>query len=1043
MKKSLLFFALVLASYGTIQAQVTTSSMSGVVTQSTGHATAGATIKATHVPSGTNYSGSANVAGRFNLANMRVGGPYRIEVTYVGQTPVVYEDVYLQLGQPFILNPVFGENATTLEEIAVTGRRGANDEKTGASTVIAKEQLESMPTLSRSLQDFTRLTPQATGSNSFGGANNRFNNITIDGAVNNDVFGLSGSGTPGGQASTQPISLDAIQQIQVVLAPYDVTQGNFTGGGVNAVTRSGSNTVEGSVYFFGRNQNTIGKSVLTGERSSDFSDNQFGFRIGGPIVKDKLFFFVNGEMGRRTAPLAFNAGESGAAMTTAIADQLANFNRSEYGYEVGSTGPMDVRTENTKIFTKLDWNINEKHQFAIRYNYIDAFDDNISRSANFFRFGNNGYQFNNKQHVAVAELRSNFNSRFSNNLILGYSAIRDDRQTAGSLFPQVTILNINGVSGASAEFGSQRSSVANELDQNIFEFTNNFKWYVGKHTFTFGTHNEFFSFRNLFINNLNGRWDFNSVEDYVNNNPARVRATYSLIDGEPRPSAEFSAAQLAFYAQGESEVLKNLRLTYGLRVDVPVISDKPLRNEKIEASFPGYRTDNTPSGQLLWAPRLGFNYDVQGDRSIIVRGGAGIFTGRVPFVWLSNQFTNSGMLFGTVDARTTAINGGNGFDPNVDNQRNMGAGSTRAEVNLVNEDFKIPQVARFNLAGDFKLPYGVTATLEGIYSKTINNIVYSDVNISGSTTSIASGLSGGADTRPSYTGQRVNSGDFTNVILLDNSNKGYTYSLTAQLQKSFDNGFSAMVAYTNGKSTSVNDGTSSTALSNWEFVQVVNSANDPNLTTSIFDIRHRVIGTLGYSVSYGKDKLYSTGISVFYAGTSGQPFTYLYNGDLNGDGAFSNDLIYIPRSADEIRLVPLTSNGVTTSAADQWTALDAFISQDEYLNSRRGQYAERNGARMPWQHQFDLRITQDLGVMVKGSKNRLQLTFDIFNFGNLLNKDWGRNYGVANQAYQLITYTTSNNGGFTFRAPTDNKAYNPSDIASRWQGQFGIRYIFN
>ncbi|WP_437919581.1 TonB-dependent receptor [Sphingobacterium sp. LRF_L2] len=1041
MKKSLLFFALVLASYGTIQAQVTTSSMSGVVTQSTGHATAGATIKATHVPSGTVYSGSANVAGRFNLANMRVGGPYRVEVTYVGQDPVFYDDVYLQLGQPFILNPIFGENATALDEVTVTGRRGANDEKTGASTVIGKEQLESLPTLSRSLQDFTRLTPQATGSNSFGGANNRFNNITIDGAVNNDVFGLASSGTPGGQASTQPISLDAIQQIQVVLAPYDVTQGNFTGGGVNAVTRSGTNVVEGSVYFFGRNQNTIGKSVLTGARSADFTDNQFGFRVGGPIVKDKLFFFINGEMGRRSAPLAFNAGETGATMTTAIADQIANFNLSEYGYDVGSTGPINAKTQNSKIFTKLDWNINEKHQFAIRYNYIDAYDDNISRTANFFRFGNNAYKFNNKQHVAVAELRSNFSSRFSNNLILGYSAIRDDRETAGSLFPQVTILNINGVSGASAEFGSQRSSVANELDQDIFEFTDNFKWYVGKHTFTFGTHNEFFKFRNLFINNLNGRWDFNSVEDYLNNNPARVRATYSLIDGNSAPSAEFSAAQLGFYAQGESEIVKNLRLTYGIRLDVPVIGDKPLRNEKIEASFPGYRTDNTPSGKLLWAPRLGFNYDVQGDRSIILRGGAGIFTGRVPFVWLSNQFSNSGKLFGTVDARTTAINGGNGFDPDVNNQKNMGTGSTRAEVNLVTEDFKIPQVARFNLAGDFKLPYGVTATLEGIYSKTINNIVYSDINISGSTASISSSLSGGADTRPSYTGQRVNSGDFTNVILLDNTNKGYTYSLTAQLQKTFDNGFSAMVAYTNGKSTSVNDGTSSTALSNWEYVQVATNANNPDLTTSIFDIRHRVIGTLGYNISYGKDKLYSTGINIFYAGTSGQPFTYLYNGDLNGDGAFSNDLIYIPRTASDINLVPLTNAGVTTSAADQWTALDAYISQDKYLSTRRGQYAERNGARMPWQHQFDLRITQDLGTMIKGSKNRLQLTFDIFNVGNLLNKDWGRNYAISNQAYQLITYTTSNGGGFTFRAPDAD--FNVADLASRWQGQFGIRYIFN
>ncbi|WP_164122107.1 MULTISPECIES: carboxypeptidase regulatory-like domain-containing protein [Sphingobacterium] len=1043
MKKSLLFFALVLASYGTIQAQVTTSSMTGVVTEAAGQATVGATIKATHLPSGTAYSGSANSTGRFNLANMRVGGPYRVEVTYVGQNPIVYEDVYLQLGQAFVLNPIFGDEAKALEEVTVTGVKGSRTLKTGASTVIGKKQLEEMPTLSRSLQDFTRLTPQANG-NSFGGANNRFNNITIDGAVNNDVFGLASSGTPGGQASTQPISLDAIQEIQVVLAPYDVTFGNFTGGGVNAVTRSGTNQVEGSAYVFFRNQNTIGKNVLTNKKSDKFSDNQYGFRVGGPIVKDKLFFFLNGEMGRRSSPLSYNAGEPGAAIDLATAEAIAKYTLDKYGYDVGAVGPQDVNTQNNKIFTKLDWNINEKHSLAVRYNYIDAFDDNISRTGTFFRFGNNAYKFSNKQHVAVAELRSNFNNRFSNNLIIGYSSIKDSRDIAGGLFPQITIGNIGGVSSNSVEFGSQRSSVANELDQTIFEFTNNFKWYVGKHTFTFGTHNEFFNFRNLFINNLNGRWDFNSVQDYLDNKPNRVRATYSLIPGNDRPSAEFNAAQLGFYVQGESEVIDNLKLTYGLRIDVPVISDKPLRNEKIEASFPGYRTDNTPSGKLLWAPRLGFNYDVQGDRSIIVRGGAGIFTGRVPFVWLSNQFSNSGMLFGTVDARTTGINGGNGFDPNIENQKNMGAGSTRAEVNLVNEDFKIPQVARFNLAGDFRLPYGIEATLEGIYSKTLNNIVYSDINISGSKAAIDPALTGGADTRPSYAGQRVNSGAFTNVILMDNTNKGYTYSLTAQLKKRFNNGINAMVAYTNGGAKSVNDGASSTALSNWEYVQIVNNPNDPALTVSNYNLKHRVIGSLGYGVSYGKNKLYSTSVNLFYAGTSGSPFTYLYNGDLNGDGAFSNDLLYVPNTMGEIKLIDLKdrSGKVIATPQQQWEALNAYIEGDDYLKSKRGQYVERNGSSLPWQHQFDLRITQDLGVLVSGSKNRLQLTFDIFNVGNLLNKDWGRSYFVGNQALTLVSYN-NNNGGYTFSAPKDNLPYNVSDLSSRWQGQFGIRYIFN
>ena len=1039
MKKTLIV-AILLGGFFTASAQVTTSSINGVVTQSAGKNTAGATIKATHQPSGTVYSGVSNSSGYFNLSNLRVGGPYLVEITYGNLQPMVYENVYLQLGEPFAVDAKLSEEKETSIETVQIVSVGRNSRKTGATTVVGRKQLESMPTLSRSLQDFTRLTPQANG-NSFGGANNRYNNITIDGAVNNDVFGLSGSGTPGGQAGTQPISLDAIQEIQVALAPFDVTQGNFTGAGVNAVTRSGTNKFEGSAYFFGRNQNTIGKSVITGEKSSKFTENQYGLRIGGPLVKDKLFFFLNLESGRRTSPLAFNAGEAGSAMTSDIAQQIANHTLTAYGYDVGGYGPQDIETQNNKIFGKIDWNINDKHQLAVRYNFIDAFDDNLSRSGNFFRFGNNAYKFTNKQHGLVAELRSNFNSSFSNNLIVGYSSIKDSRDIAGSPFPQITILNIGGVSGASAEFGSQRSSYANELDQTIFEVTDNFKWNVGKSTFTLGTHNEFFSFRNLFINNLNGRWDFNSVADYINNNPARVRATYSLIPGEPRPESKFNAAQLAFYAQGESEVFKNFRLTYGIRVDIPVIGDKPLRNPKIEAAFPGFRTDNTPSGQLLWAPRAGFNYNVNGDRSLVLRGGAGIFTGRVPFVWLSNQFTNSGMLFGTVDARTNQINGGNGFDPNIENQQNMGSGSTRAEVNLVSEDFKIPQVLRFNLAGDFRLPGGVNATLEGMVSKTLNNIVYSDINISGSTANINPALSGGADVRPNYAGQRVNATDFTNVILLSNSSRGYSYSLTTQLQKSFDFGLDLMVAYTNGQSASINDGNSSTALSNWEFTQIVNNPNNPALANSNFDIRHRTIGSAGYRIEYGKNKAFATGFSLFYAGTSGSPFTYLYNGDVNGDGAFSNDLLYVPNSASEIKLVALTGSNPAT-VAEQWTALNNFIEQDPYLKTRRGQYAERNGARTPWEHRFDLRVTQDLGITIKERVHRFQLTFDIFNVGNLLNKDWGKSYFVANQAYQLITYTTSGGGGYTFRAPSENKAFNISDLVLRWQGQFGVRYIF-
>ncbi|MCD8742053.1 carboxypeptidase regulatory-like domain-containing protein [Mucilaginibacter roseus] len=1051
MRKFLLFLFFSMLTLGVAYSQVTTSSLTGVIKDAKGETLIGATVKATHQPSGTNYYTSTNADGRYTIPNMRVGGPYLIEASYIGYEKSVTDNINLRLGEQFVLNFTLSQNGVSLSEVQITGRKDAvmNSKRTGASTNISKAQLESLPTLSRSLQDFTRLTPQANG-NSFGGVSNRFNNITIDGAVNNDVFGLSGSGTPGGQASTQPISLDAIQEIQVVLAPYDVSYGNFTGGGVNAVTRSGTNDVQGSAYFYGKSQGLVGKNPLTDAKYQSFTDNQYGFRVGGPILKNKLFFFVSGEMGRRSAPLANNAGETGAAISAATAKQIADYTLQTYGYDVGSYGPIDLKRENDKAFVRLDWNINDKHQLTLRHNYVSAFDDNLSRSGSSFSFGNNAYKFNNKQNITVAELRSNFSSRFSNNLILGYSAIRDNRDVAGSIFPQIQINNIDNISSNSAYLGSERSSVANKLNQDIFEVTDNFKYYAGKHTFTFGTHNEFFKFENLFINNLNGRWDFNSVADYLANNPFRARATYSLIPGNNTPAAKFNAAQLGFYVQDEFDAFEGFRLTLGLRADVPIIGDKPLFNEGVSNNFPGVRTDETPSGKFLWAPRVGFNYDVNGDRSLQIRGGAGIFTGRVPFVWLSNQFVNSGLLLGTVDITDATatpgneVNGGNGFQPDINQQKNVGGAATTTEINAVSKDFKIPQLARFNLAADVKLPYGIIGTIEGIYSKTMNNINYQDINLKPSTATINAAYSNGADTRPLYSTSATGkvSTAYTNVILLDNTNRGYNYSVTGQLQKNFDFGFGAMFAYTYGRATDVNSGTSSTALSNWEFVQNVNGPNNVPLATSYYETRHRLVGSATYSISYGKNKNYSTGISLFYSGFSGTPYTYLYNGDLNGDGRTGNDLLFVPKDRSQINLQDIknSAGAVTLSADAQWANLDKFINEDPYLSKKRGQYTERNGARTPWEHHFDVRITQDIGAIIGGKKNRLQLTFDVFNVGNLLNKDWGRSYFNSNQAVSLISTTRTN--GFTFNR-TNPLGYDTSDLASRWQGQFGIRYLFN
>jgi outer membrane receptor protein involved in Fe transport len=1043
MKQFLLtiLFAAVCLVPGIVLAQgATTASISGLVTSSTGETLPGANIVAVHGPTGTQYGTVSRADGRFNLPNVRTGGPYTISVSFVGYTTQQKRDINLALGQEFNVNFTLSEDADELAEVVVTAVEDPtfNSGRTGAATNISKEQLQTLPTLSRSLGDFTRLTPQANG-NSFGGVSNRYNNITIDGAVNNDVFGLAGSGTPGGQAGTQPISLDAIQEIQVVLAPYDITLGNFTGGGVNAITRSGTNDFNGSVYYFGRNENTIGSDPESGEEAADFSDYQYGARLGGPIIKNKLFFFVNADFTRRAQPIAYNAGEEGAVLSVTDAQAITNYLVNSYGYNPGVFGPITAATESNKLFGRLDWNITSNHQLTLRHNYVKAFDDNISRSNTSFRFGNNAYQFNNTTNSTVAELRSQFSNTLSNKLIVGYSRIRDNRATAGAPFPQIQIFGFPG--GGSVELGSQRSSTANELDQDIFEFTDNFKIYSGNHTFTVGTHNEFFTFRNLFINNLYGRWDFSSLEDFYNNNPSRVRSTYSLDPNNPRPAASFSASQLGFYVQDEYAFNRQFTVTVGLRLDVPVIPDTPPANQEFANTFEGQRTDRTPSGQLLWAPRVGFNWDATGDRSVQVRGGTGVFTGRVPFVWLSNQFSNSGGLFGTVDVRGDNINGGNGFEPDPLRQgANLGTGPTTYEVNAVSEDFKIPQVWRSNLAADFALPLGIVATVEGIYSKTLNNILYQDINLKASDGTLDPTLTGGADSRVVFPADRRINSAFTNAIFLSNSNEGYTYSLTGQLRKNFDNGIQSMIAYTYGKAKDVNSGNSSTAASNWEFNQVVGDPNNPELSYSAYDLRHRIVGNLGYRLEYGNN--FATTISLFYSGRSGTPFTYLYNGDLNRDGAFQNDLLYIPANASEITFEPLTTGGVTYSPQEQWEAFNNFIENDEYLSSRRGQYAERNGARTPWEHQLDLRLMQDFFVNIAGKRNAFQLTFDVFNLGNMLNDEWGRSYFISNNSVTLVNFDDRNRDGFTFNPNTRTEPWAVSAFASRWQGQIGLRYIF-
>jgi hypothetical protein len=1037
----------------------TTASMSGAVTDAKGEPLPGATVLAIHTPTNTPYGVGTNGDGRYNIQGMRVGGPYTIRVSFVGYQDVTKTGIVLALGETLRLDIPLSSSSTELGNVVVTGRADPviNAGRTGAETNVSRAQINTLPTLSRSLSDFTRLTPQAGGGNnpnSFGGSNYRYNNITIDGAVNNDVFGL-GNGTPGSQAGTNPIALDAIDQIQVVLAPYDVTLGSFTGAGVNAITRSGTNDFSASIYGFGRNQNTIGKSVTEPRTKADkFSNYQTGFRVGGALVKDKVFFFLNGEIARVNTPLGYLPGTADSRASVSVIDSIRKTalrptaNRGLYGgYDPGTVGDINQLTESNKIFARLDFNLSENNTLTVRHNFVKAFTDNISRTGTNVRFSNNAFRFSNITNSTVAELNSRFAGGFSNKLILTYTAIRDSRDVTGGAGPAYQISE----GGVTYSIGQERSSVANQLDQDIVEITDNLTKSFGKHTFTIGTHNEGFKFRNLFLNNGAGYYTFSSLANFQAGRATQVQASYPTADGG---EAKFKAAQLGFYAQDEFTPVENLRLTLGMRIDVPVFFDKPGNNEGVATQFgQQYHTSNTPSGQVLYSPRVGFNWDVNNDSKVQLRGGTGIFSGRVPFVWISNSYTNSGLIQGSVNQNATGTGASTVYLPvytNINDIATKFNPVTTSQINLVRDNFKLPQVWRSNLAADFRLPGDIVATIEGIYSKTLNDIYYKDINLQAPVGRLA-----GPDQRPVYAGsstaRRIN-GSYTNVYLLDNTNKGYRYNATIQLQKRFTNGLNTMAAYTYGEAKDINSGTSSTASSNFGFNQVAYDPNNPELGYSRYDQRHRVIASTGYTFHYANNNLATT-ISVFYEGLSGQPITYIYgqSTDLNRDGNNGNDLLYVPTSTtdlSQIRLVSTTSNGVTYTAAQQAIDLEKFINNDPYLASHRGQVVERYGARLPWTHEVDLRVAQDFGFMAGGKRNSLQITFDIFNVGNLLNNNWGRQYVVSNNAVELLKVeSTAENTQPTFSLPTaygnTGRAYDFAAFASRWQGQLGIRYSFN
>lgn len=1057
---------------GTAMAQVTTSGMNGKVTGPDGKGLIGATVVAIHVPTGAQFGGISDDQGFFRLPNMDVGGPYQLKVTYVGFESWTRDGIFLTLGQTFKVDPSLKSTEVKLGEVAVVGRRGNIDvfdgNRTGSETFVSLEKMDAMPTVGRDLTDFTRLTPQATVNDnqaiSIAGVNNRYNSLTIDGGYQNDAFGLAASGVNGGQTGGTPISLDAIEQFQIVLAPYDVRQSGFAGAGINAVTRRGTNELTGSIYSFYRDEKLSGKKPLntisgwedmTDEeldaartRLADFTAMTTGFRLGGPIIKNKLHFFVNGEMQRDATPQPFDIANYNGNATTSDLDALRSYLSNTYGYETGGYADNASELKSNKFLARLDWNLSEHNKLMLRHSYTSHQSLSPYRSSSSsLNFYNNGVFFPSNTNSTTLELKSNYDN-MSNDLIAVFTTVRDDRDPMGDDFPSVRVYDGSGT----IYFGSEAYSTANELNQDIFTLTDNFSIYKGKHTITIGTSNEFAGVYNLFMRKNFGEYRFYNLQDFYDNKPFQYERGYSLVDDVTgdgsAAAADFKMLQIGIYAQDEFQVSDNFKVTFGVRADMPIFLTKPGEDTNFnENTIPvleaagwdlmGAKAGQMPKSQILWSPRFGFNWDVNGDENTQIRGGIGIFTSRLPLVWPGGSYTNNGLTIGGVYYKGSDIVFSG--DPQAQYE-NTDFGLTDAipsgQMDLFAADFKFPQVFRANLGIDQKLGWGLIGTVDGIFTKTINNVNYYNMNVNPNPEYNLTG----ADTRPYYSGSSLDR-TYTRIIVGTNTNEGYAYNFSASLEKPFDNGFTANIAYSFGRSLAVNDGTSSQNSSQWRYNENINGLNNLDLTYSDFDQGHRITTFLSYRKEYFNHA--ATQISLFYNGASGYRFSYVYNdfGDLNGEGENAGNLIYVPASQGDI----VFADAATADA--QWAALNDYIEADSYLSTRRGEYAERNGARTPFSNMVDLKIAQDVFMNVAGKRQKLQLTLDIFNLGNMINPDWGRRWYVSNDAFQLIKFKGFADDGttptFEYSEPRSTWSADDSGLrSSRWMAQIGVRYAF-
>lgn len=1121
MSKILAFISCIICVL-TAYAQQTTSEIQGQVSDGNS-GIAGATISVIHQPTGTKYSTVSRKDGRFNLPNLRVGGPYIIEISYVGKEPSRTEDIYLKLAEPYVLNVTMKETGSTLANVRVLGSNKnsvLNANRTGTTTNIGRREIEKLPTITRSINDLTRLTPQAssTSTGSIGGGNFRQNYITVDGADFNNTFGIGGNLPAGGS----PISIDALDEISINVSPYDIKQSGFIGSAINAVTRSGTNSFSGSAYTFFRTENQQGNKVAynTPLMRQNLDIKTYGFRLGGPIIKNKLFFFVNYEQGKTTVPgqqnlastpgAVFGSSSNIARPTADSLNLISDYLRTTYGYETGPYQNYDFVSDNTRIVGRIDWNINNHHRFNVRYSQVESKSPNFpstSRSP-FSAFPNtrtsifalpyknaNYYQEANFYSLA-AELNSTF-GKFSNTFRGTYTNQNDPRSSDSEDFPFVDILS-NG--NPYTSFGYEPFSKGNLREVKSYSFVDNLSWTSEKHSWTVGAQADFQSTRNGFQRFATSYYTFASFADFKNGaKPQDFGITYSLLPNYAQAYPRFKFAQYSIYGQDEISITNKFRLTAGLRLDLPTypgvdeIKTHPLVAAATFANGEQINTGVLPKVRILWSPRIGFNWDIRGDRTLQLRGGTGIFTGRIPTVWIVSQSGDAGLIQITQTYIGQANTPGpfnpnpNAYRPTVQPTPGTAVPST---ISAMDKNFKFPQTWKSSLAIDVKLPWGIVGSLEGIVNKDLNVALGRNANLVDPT---PLNVAGYPDNRPIYPSANnlkfinpltsanaatnpstiVPNGDprgtqAFNAIVLNNAKKGYYYSITAKLEKQLSKGLSASIAYVRSQSKVLYDGSGDQLLNTWSLTQIVNNANNPELSYANYIVPDRLVASVSYRKEYFKHL--ATTVSLFYEGSISGRFSYTYTNDFNRDGQ-TNDLIYIPKDPSEITFVDQTygsgASAVTYTAKQQSDIFFRYIEQDKYLSSRRGQYAERNGGKMPWRNQVDVKLVQDIFTGIGGKRNTLQFTLDIFNFGNLLNKEWSifklvnapailapRNTtGSVTSASTGTTYGMYNANGtnkpvFSLAQgqgslPVTTTFRDNNSITSTFFMQFGLRYIFN